>query len=77
MASKTQTDLIVILELFVITLLGALIYALFSRGVNWVYVQLITTLIFVGAFAPLILEAKVRKICIINGKSVVLLGNLA
>lgn len=74
--AKTNES-IVVLEFFIFILIGAFVYALFSQGVSWMYVQFISILIFIGAFLPLGIEAKLRGISIINGKSVVLLGVLA
>ncbi|MGB2705795.1 MAG: O-antigen polymerase [Candidatus Omnitrophota bacterium] len=68
---------IIILELFIITLIGGVVYTLFNQGVNWAYVQFTAFLIFIGALAPLILEARMGKVCIINARSMVLLGVLA
>ena len=73
----SRKDSIVALELLILTAIGALIYTLFSQGVSWVYVQLISFLIFVGALLPLNFEAKARGISVLNAKSMVLLGVLA
>lgn len=71
---KKEHRSIIILEFIVLLLLAVSFYFMFSRGVRWQNVQFAAFLI-VAAYAPLLyLEAKKRKISIINAKSVILLS---
>lgn len=68
---------IVIAELFIVGLIAISVHSLFSQGVGWKTVQFAAVLIFIGVLLPLAFEARQRKICIANAKTMLLSGVLA
>ncbi|MFO8053397.1 MAG: hypothetical protein R6U54_05535, partial [Candidatus Omnitrophota bacterium] len=65
---------IIIFEFFVFVLIGFAISIMFSQGVKWENIQLVSALIAAGIAVPVVIEAKQRKIYLINAKSVIVLG---
>ncbi|MFO8052426.1 MAG: O-antigen polymerase, partial [Candidatus Omnitrophota bacterium] len=63
-----------IFEFFVFVLIGFAISIMFSQGVKWENIQLVSALIAAGIAVPVVIEAKQRKIYLINAKSVIVLG---
>ncbi|NQU95345.1 MAG: oligosaccharide repeat unit polymerase [Candidatus Omnitrophica bacterium] len=68
---------IVIAEFFIIGLMAILVYNLFSQGVSWKIVQSAAALIFLGILLSLVFEARQRRMCIVNAKTMILTGVLA
>lgn len=68
---------ILIFELFLIGFIGISISVLFVDGTDWRNIQMAALLIFMAILIPAKIEAGQKKICIINGKSVILFSVLA